>query len=246
MASVPVGVVRRVAPLDLPIPQDDEQVKVDETKRTLLKLAVTAGAVAAAAGGGGTLVHYLTTQWGTYTYPKVQLRYHDGSPVLVSSYPYGPSSTGLMLFNYPLSNEPNMLLNLAAEAPNGVGPNKTFVAYSAVCQHQGFQAPSISYYPPGSCGGFNGGNAFIHCIAHGSTYDPAIAGPGGGAGLITGPASRPLPQVALEWDPATDYLYAVGAIGPPVYGHPSTLSGGSLVSSPALLSTPQPPTQLCP
>ena len=242
-ASYPVGVVRRVAASEPPISQDDDQAKVDETRRTLLKLAVVAGAVAAVAGTGATVTHYLLSPPGAASYRKVQLLYSDGTPVLVSSYPYPSSNTELILFNYPLNNEPNMLLNLAAAAPNGVGPNGTLVAFSAVCQHQGSRSPFISYYAPGSCSGFNGGNAFIHCVVHGSTYDPAVQVTGGGAALITGPASLPLPQVALEWDSVTDYLYAVGVIGPPVFGHPSTLKGGSPVTSPIELAAPETPDQ---
>ena len=242
----PVGIVRRVAASEPPISQDDEEAKVDEARRTVLKLAVVAGAVAAMAGGGAAATHYLLSPPAAASYPRVQLLYSDASPVLVSSYPYGPSNTELILFNYPLNNEPNMLLNLASAAPNGVGPNGSLVAFSAVCEHQGSQPPYISYYSPGSCAGFNGGSAFIHCTVHGSTYDPGVQGPGGGAALITGPASLPLPQVILEWDSVTDYLYAIGMVGPPVFGHPGTLKGGSLVTSPVELAAPQTPEQQCP
>lgn len=245
--SYPVGVVHRVAAVGPPIRQDDDREAVDETKRSILKLAVVAGAVAAAAGGGAALVRYLVPPpRGLGAYPRVQLLYDDGSPVLASSYPYGPSNTDLILFDYPLTNEPNMLLNLAAAAPNGVGPNSTLVAYSAICQHEGSEAPYISYYPPGSCSGFNNGNAFIHCIVHGSTYDPGVAASYGGAPLITGPASNALPQILLDWDPTTDFVYAVGAAGVPVYGHVSTLSGGSEVPAQVQLQSPMTPDQECP
>ena len=246
-AVYPVGVVRRVAPAEPPIAQDDEREQVDEARRTLLKLAVVAGVVAAAAGGGAAALRYFVPPpRGPASYPRVQLLNTDGTPVLASSYPYGPSNTELILFDYPLTDEPNMLLNLASPAPHGAGPNRTLVAFSAICQHQGAQPPYISYYPPGACGSFNGGNAFIHCTVHGSTYDPAVVASVGGAALITGPASLPLPQVLLEWDPATDYLFAVGAVGPPVFGHTSTLTGGSEVSSSTQLASPQTPVQQCP
>jgi len=243
--AYPVGVVRRVAAGEPPISEDEE--KVDETRRNILKLAVIAGAVAAASAGGATVLRYIVPPpGGVGSYPRVQLLYDDGTPVLVSKYPYGPTSTDLLLFNYPLTNEPNMLLNLAAAAPNGVGPNGSLVAFSAICQHQGSQIPYVSYYPAGSCGTFNGGNAFIHCTVHGSTYDPAVPAVGGGAALLTGPAALPLPQVLLDWDSTTDYLYAVGAVGPPVFGHSNTLRGGSGVSSPVELQAPQAPVQQCP
>jgi Rieske Fe-S protein len=243
----PVGVVRRVAPAEPPIAQDDDRERVDEARRSLLKLAVVAGVVAAAAGGGAVALRYFVPPpRGPASYPRVQLLFDDGTPVLASTYPYGPSNTELMLFDYPLTNEPNMLLNLASAAPHGVGPNRTLVAFSAICQHQGSEPPYLSYYAPGACGTFNGGNAFIHCTVHGSTYDPAVVASVGGAALITGPASLPLPQVLLEWDTATDYLYAVGAVGPPVFGHTSTLTGGTEVSTTSQLAAPQTPVQQCP
>jgi Rieske Fe-S protein len=242
--SGPVGVLRRVAALDRPDAGDDD--RVDENRRNFLKLALIAGAVAAGAAGGASLLRYVEPPpRGAATYPRVQLFYADASPVLVSAYPYGPTSTELVVFDYPLTNEPNMLLNLATAAPNGVGPNGTLVAYSAICQHLGSLLPNISYYPAGACGTFYGGKAFIHCIIHGSTYDPALAASGGGAAVITGPAVLPLPQLLLEWDSATDYLFAVGVIGPPVFGHTSTLLGGSVVAPPVELAT-QTPNQQCP
>jgi Rieske Fe-S protein len=237
--------VHRVAPVEPPIPPDE--APVDENRRNVLKLAIVAGALAAGAAGGATVLRYLEPPpKGSRSYPRVQLLFDNGAPVLASSYPYDSSTTELLLFDYPLMNEPNMLLNLAAAAPNGIGPSHTLVAFSAVCQHQGSVPPYISYYPPGACGTFNGGSAFIHCVVHGSSYDPALAAPGGGATLITGPASLPLPQVLLEWETATDYVYALGMVGPPVLGHSSSLEGGTPVTTPVVLQPPLAPTQQCP
>ncbi len=150
------------------------------------------------------------------------------------------------MFNYPLDNEPNLLLNLPSATPGGVGPNQNLLAFSAVCQHLGCTPPFISYYPPGACGSYHGGAAFIHCVCHGSTYDPAVVASGGGAAIITGPAQSPLPRVLLEWDATTDQLFAVGEVGPPVKGHSSTLVGGDVVTFPVETQAPQTPTQQCP
>ncbi|MCI4330892.1 MAG: Rieske 2Fe-2S domain-containing protein [Thermoplasmata archaeon] len=240
-----VGVVRRVAPLGSSGPPGAEAV--DEARRNLIKLALIGGAIAVGAAGGATALRYLEPPVaGASSYPKVQLLYDDGSPILGSQYRYPPGATDLIVFNYPLTNEPNILFNLPAAAPNGVGPKSTLVAYSAICQHLGCVPPYVSYYPPGACPSFNGGKAIIHCVCHGSTYDPAQAATGGGAAILTGPTQLPLPQVLLEWDSATDYLFAVGVIGPPVRGHSNTLLGGSPVSSPLQLEAPQSPTQQCP
>lgn len=245
LQDFPAGIVRRIAPVAASAPASEPPV--DEARRNFLKLVVAGGAVALAGGVGIAGVKYLVPPpAGAATYPNIQLHYDDGSPILVSQYKYTSSETNLIVFNYPLTNEPNMLLNLGTAAPNGVGPSNHLVAYSAICQHLGCVPPYISYYPAGACGSFHGGNAFIHCVCHGSTYDPAVAAPGGGANLITGPAQHPLPQVLLHWDPATDYLYAVGVVGPPVRGHSDTLLGGSPVTAPLLTEAPQTPTQQCP
>lgn len=238
----PPGIVRRVGAS--PTPTTEE---VDEAKRNTVKLAVIGGLLAMSAGGIASFLRFaVPPEAGAATFPKVQLLYSDGTPVLASSYRYSSDSTDLIVFNYPLDNEPNLLLNLPGPAPGGIGPNQSLVAFSAVCQHLGCTPPFISYYPPGACGSFNGGAAFIHCVCHGSTYNPAVMAPGGGAALLTGPAQSPLPQVILLWDQSTDEVFAVGALGPPVKGHTSTLLGGNVVSSPLATEAPQTPTQQCP
>ena len=54
-----------------------------------------------------------------------------------------------------------------------------FVAYSAVCTHQGC---TVAY---------RGGQ--LACPCHGSVFDPA-----NGAAVVSGPARRPLPEVPVE------------------------------------------------
>jgi Rieske Fe-S protein len=54
-----------------------------------------------------------------------------------------------------------------------------FVAYSAVCTHQGC---TVAY---------RGGQ--LACPCHGSIFDPA-----NGAAVVSGPARRPLPEVPVE------------------------------------------------
>lgn len=235
----PVGVVRRVAPNGASTPPEDPPV--DEDRRRFLKLAAIGGAIALGAGGAAVAFEHFFPTSGAASYPKVQLYYDDGTPILASQYRYAPSEIDLILFNYPLTNEPNMLLNLGASVENGVGPQQNLVAFSAICQHQGCLPPEISYYPAGSCGSFYGGKALIHCVCHGSTYDPAQ-----GASLITGPALVALPQVTLQWDATSDALYAVGVTGPPVFGHTNTLQGGTPVASPTQTGSPMTPSQQCP
>src|ERR671910_2457676 len=57
--------------------------------------------------------------------------------------------------------------------------NGDFVAYSAVCTHQGCKVA----YQDGD----------LACPCHGSTFDPA-----NGGSAVTGPATRPLPEIPVK------------------------------------------------
>ena len=234
----PVGQVRRIASASPP-------GEVDETKRNVLKLLAVAGLVGAAGGGlvAGSLQYAQPPMVGIGSFPKVQLLDLDGSPLTATKVEseYNVTTNSVLTFPYPLTNEPNFLLNLAPATPggvgatnvkNGVGHQKSIVAFSAICQHLGCPAPAISYFPPGTCSDAPGGHPFyIHCTCHGSTYDPT-----NGAANLTGPAVLPLPQVILEWNTDDDTIWATGEVGPPINGHLSTLSGGYGVSSQVPLS----------
>ncbi len=101
--------------------------------------------------------------------------------------------------------------------PGGVGPGKSIVAYSGICQHFACTYPQVNYYPPG----VQPPNApmeaergtVIFCMCHASVYDPLR-----GAAVLRGPAQRPLPFIKLEWDEATDELYAVDIVGNTITG----------------------------
>lgn len=247
----PVGQVRRIAPVsETPNPGGEE---VDETKRNVLKLLGIAGVLAVGGGGlaAGALQYAQPPQVGLTSYPKVALIDIDGSPLtskkVLAEYNYLTSA--VITFNYPLRNEPNFLLNLApppggtggaTNVPGGVGPLGSIVAFSAICQHLGCPSPAIHYYPPGACPQTPGGKSFyIHCTCHGSTYDVT-----NGAANLTGPAVLPLPQVTLEWDQASDALFAINMQGPPVNGHLDTLLGDYGVGTSSQLSTTS-PVPLC-
>ncbi len=236
---------------------------VNQSRRTFLKsLAIIAGAsmVVGLLRGLEVLV---PPSVGLTSFPTLQLVDENGNPIKASDVPVNGQK--MAMFNYPpLSNEPNYLLNLGNDSnqpveipattvtipatgktyefPGGVGPSKSIVAYSAICEHLGCTYPELTFYPPPGVKAltFNGPmDKVIHCSCHGSTYDPYR----GGAAVVTGPTTKPpLPTVQLKWDPSTDYLYAVTMIGPTIYGHTDDLSGGSPISgnstSVTMLSNP--------
>jgi len=127
------------------------------------------------------------------------------------------------LFNYPYTVSPVFLIAFDREvkpaelvtedkqryaAPAGVGPNKSIVAFSAICSHKLlYPTTTISFI--GLRGGGKGEPPqVIHCCGDNSRYDPAQ-----GARVIDGPAPQPLAAVLLEWDAASDQLHAVGTRG---------------------------------
>jgi Rieske Fe-S protein len=250
--SYPVGQIRRVAAR--PENADDD---VDETKRNALKLGVIAAIGAASLGGlvGGSLQYLQPPLVGLSSFPKVQLLDLDGTALTATKVmsEYNVTTSEVITYDYPLTNEPNFLLNLApppggtggaTQVPGGVGPLGSIVSFSAICQHLGCPAPAIHFYPTGMCPQTPGGKTFyIHCTCHGSTYDVTKR-----AANLTGPAVLPLPQVTLLWnDPSTggnDELYATDMGPPPVNGHLSTLVGGYGVGSTSQLIK-QSPVLLC-
>jgi len=235
----PVGQLHRLA-------GEERAPDVDETKRNVLKLAAVAGLLGAGGLGigGGALQFAQPPVVGAASYFNAQLLDLDGSPLTETKMmsEYSVDTSELLLFNYPLQNEPNFLLNLAppsgssggaTNVPFGVGSKKSIVAYSAICQHLGCPAPALAYYPPGASTTKPDGKAFyIHCSCHGSTYDVANS-----AANLTGPAVLPLPQVILEWHTDDDTIWATGvtASSPPVNGHLNTLQGDYPVTSPVSL-----------
>ena len=242
----PIGQVRRLAP------GPSNAGDVDETKRNVLKLLGVAGLIAAGGAGlgAGSLQYVQPPMVGASSYPKVQLLDVDGAPLTATKVmaEYNVETAELLTFNYPLRNEPNFLLNVApapgrttgaTNVPGGVGPQKSIVAFSGICQHLGCPIPALAYYPPGVCSGQPGGKSFyIHCSCHGSTYDVTNA-----AANLTGPAVVPLPQVVLEWNASDDTISATSVVGPPVNGHPDTLIGDYPVGNSVQIQKQPAPSQ---
>ena len=112
----------------------------------------------------------------------------------------------VFLFNYPYTATPVFLIAFEQEvkpaelvtesrqryaAPGGVGPNRSIVAFSAICAHKlVYPTTAISFI--GLRSGQRGEPAnVIHCCGDNSQYDPLH-----GARVIDGPAPQPLPPRA--------------------------------------------------
>ncbi len=197
----------------------------NESRREFLKVAAAVSAGLAIAGMSSVTKAVLI--------PAV-----PGSQTTTSGFPRVKVSTlaevatgAVVFFNYPLDNEPNVLVKLGIKALGGVGPDGDIVAFSQVCQHLGC---IYGYVPVGgspSCkGSYSAPGPVGYCCCHGSVFDFAD-----GAKVLAGPSPRPLPQVILEVDSSGD-IYATGMGPPSVFGHNTgstdvneDLKGGSLV-----------------
>jgi cytochrome b6-f complex iron-sulfur subunit len=89
-----------------------------------------------------------------------------GGAAIASESEVAPGSA----FTFEAAGKPAVLLHLN---------NGDFVAYSAVCTHQGCEVA------------YQDGN--LACPCHGSVFDPA-----NGAQVVAGPAPRPLPEIPVK------------------------------------------------
>jgi arsenite oxidase small subunit len=156
------------------------------------------------------------------TYRRAKLVDDKGVPIRLAELKPGQN----YVFDYPFESTPCFLLNLgrsvnggtelktvAGEAyrwNGGVGPQKSVVAYSAICAHKltypTRQVSFIGYREAPSAVAPQG--RVITCCSDRSVYDPAA-----GAKVVTGPAPQPLAAILLEHDAKTDELFAVGTYG---------------------------------
>ena len=112
-------------------------------------------------------------------------------------------------FNYPLQAQPNVLIDLGQEVPKGIGPKRSIVAYSILCQHMGCPVE------------YRRGLRELYCPCHQSRYDPERLG-----GIIHGLAMQPLPRVLLKVQRGA--VWAVGVDGL-IYGYRNNLRPGKRV-----------------
>jgi arsenite oxidase small subunit len=200
-------------------------------RRDFLKTAVVAGLALAVAG--------VTAVAKSITEPATPPSYGGGTVTPATTFPHVKvASLGSIAvntpvyFNYPLDDEPNILVKLGTKAEGGVGPDGDIVAFSQLCQHLGCQ---IGYQATGSSpkcnSSYRAEGPVGYCCCHGSIYDLV-----NGAKVVGGPAPLPQPKVELEVDSSGD-IYAIGMGTPTVYGHHTgsndvtyDLQGGTLVS----------------
>ena len=157
---------------------------------------LSAGAAGAAALAGAEAAHAQTSD----AYPRVRV---VGLSELRVNVP--------VEFAYPLRAQPNWLIDLGAPVPQGVGPNRGIVAYSALCQHMGCPV------------GYERGSREFVCPCHQTRYDAERL-----ASIVTGVATRALPRVVLE--ATADAVFAVGIEGL-IYGYRSNLAPGRKVEA---------------
>jgi Rieske Fe-S protein len=129
------------------------------------------------------------------------------------------------VFQYPFEATPVFLLDLGKPAlrqalstrdrdsyswPGGVGPNRSIVAYCAICAHKLVyptrEVSFISFRKTRAQRGVQDG--LIHCCSDHSQYDPAH-----GAQVLSGPAMQPLCAVLLDHDARDDSLTAYATLG---------------------------------
>jgi arsenite oxidase small subunit len=158
-------------------------------------------------------------------YARVLLTDEFGQPVQASRL----RAQTNYVFHYPFEATPVFLLDLGkpAEAtnlrtrdqktyrwPGGVGPQRSLVAFSAICAHKlVYPTKDLSFISFRKGAALNPktpskGDDLIHCCADHSQYDPAR-----GAQVLGGPAEQPLCAVLLEHDPKADTLTATGTLG---------------------------------
>jgi arsenite oxidase small subunit len=168
-----------------------EEQQASGLSRRGLFAAGAAGATAVVAGAEATDAE-------ARTYPRLRVVALSGLRV-----------NRAVAFDYPLKDQSNVLLDLGAAVPGGVGPKKSIVAFSSLCQHMGCPV------------GYDRGRRELLCPCHQSRYDPERLG-----AIIQGVATRALPRVHLEV--RSGAVYAVGVDGL-IYGYRTNLAPGKKV-----------------
>lgn len=109
-----------------------------------------------------------------------------------------------IIFNYPDENSPGVLIDMDKPVYMGVGPKRSIVAYSNLCQHMGCPL------------NFEKREKLLVCPCHMSIYDPARGGV-----CIEGPAISRLPRIVLKVKNGS--IYAIGVTQGIIYGRANNM-----------------------
>lgn len=185
----------------------------DHARRDFLKATVVASAVIAIGGVAAVAKPFLIPGSGSGIsgFPRYQIVDSNNNSITVDSLDVNQP----LFFNYPLDNEPNMLVKLGVPAENGVGPDGDIVAFSALCQHLGCTPGYVAQGQSPPCNSsYKAPGPEMYCCCHGSKYDLLKK-----ASIIQpSPTQFPVPQVILEVDSAGN-LFATGMGPPTIYRH---------------------------
>lgn len=194
------------------------------SRRGFLKLCASTGALVA--GSPSLLANAVPERVAS---PPATLVRRDGRPLRLDELVVGDS----YVFHYPYVSTPCFLINLGKPAlpqdslelddgrryrwRGGVGPQRSVVAFSAICAHRmSYPTPTVSFihYRHGPMAftdkelNATQREQVIYCCSEGSVYDPAE-----GCRVLGGPAPQPLAAIDLVLDDETGELRAIGTYG---------------------------------
>ena len=192
--------------------EEGSSVRTGSSRRNFLKFATALSALLAVGGIAAVLKSITNTAPPTAatTGTSAPMQFPRVKVAQLSDLTIGQPIS----FNYPLDNEPNILVKLGTKADGGIGPDGDIVAFSSICQHlgciYGFQAPGSS---PACNPSYKADRPVGYCCCHGTVYDFVNK-----ANVIAGPSQRPQPQVLLEAD-SSGNIFATGMGPPTIFGH---------------------------
>lgn len=194
------------------------------SRRGFLKLCASTGALVA---GSPALLARTPPERSHST--SARLVHSSGQPLRLDDLEVGEN----YVFHYPYVTTPCFILNLGKPAlpqdglemddgrmyrwRGGVGPQRSVVAFSAICAHRmSYPTPTVSFinyrHEPTAYTNHEYKLArreqVIYCCSEGSVYDPAE-----GCRVLGGPAPQPLAAVDLGLDEDTGELRALGMYG---------------------------------
>jgi len=194
----------------------------DTSRRSFMRICLSAVALVTATP------RVLAEPRGVHRYQRARLRDMRNRPILASGLTVGET----YVFHYPHVSTPCFLIDLGKSVetdmrlrtedgetyrwPGGIGPNRSIVAFSAICAHRmSHPAREVSFinyrHRPVVFSDSEQRRVersqVIYCCSEKSVYDPLR-----GARVLAGPARQPLAAILLEHG-EDGTLSAVGTCG---------------------------------